>query len=100
MARDAGRWHGRTVKPRYEHKQLCTIELIAEGHAARCPGAECVFWEHGCALARVESELDGRPEIAQLLLDLRRELDAGHDVEIEDARARFAHVLNEEEHIG
>ena len=45
--RGAGRWHGRTVKPETEHRQLCTIELIAEGHADRCPGADCAFWEHG-----------------------------------------------------
>lgn len=87
------------MKPETEHRQLCTIELIAEGHADRCPGADCAFWDHGCALARVEAELDGRPEVAQLLLNLRRELEAGRAVELEDARARFAHVLNEEEHI-
>lgn len=87
------------MKPQIEHRQLCTIELIAEGHAERCPGADCAFWEQGCALARVEAELDGRPEVAQLLLGLRRELEAGRVVELEDARSRFAHVLNEEEHI-
>jgi hypothetical protein len=91
--------HGFVVKPQHEHQKLCTIELIAEGHASRCPGAECAFWDHGCALARVESELDARPEVAQLLLDLRRELEAGRAVELHDARARFAHVLNEEEGI-
>ncbi len=87
------------MKPETEHRQLCTIELIAEGHADRCPGADCAFWDHGCALARVEAELDDRPEVAQLLLGLRRELEAGRAVELEDARTRFAHVLNEEEHI-
>ena len=79
------------------HRPLCTIELIAEGHAERCPGEACAFWERGCVLARVESELDGRPEVAALLLDLRRELEAGRDVELRDARSRFAHLLNEEE---
>jgi len=87
------------VKPETEHRQLCTIELIAEGHANRCPGADCAFWDHGCALARVEAELDGRPEVAQLLLGLRRELEVGRTVELAEARARFAHVLNEEEQI-
>jgi len=76
------------------HRQLCTIALIAEGHAERCPGAECAFWEHGCALARVEAELDARPDVAHLLLDLRRELEAGRDVEVAEARARFAAVLD------
>jgi hypothetical protein len=82
-----------------DHRPLCTIELIAEGHAERCPGEECAFWERGCALARIEAELDGRPEVAQLLLDLRRELEAGRRIELEEARSRFAHILNEDEHI-
>jgi hypothetical protein len=88
------------MKPSHEHHQLCTIELIAEGHAERCPGEACAFWDRGCVLARVEADLDGRPEVAQLLLDLRRELDAGRDVELAEARTRFAHVLNEDEQIG
>ena len=89
-----------TVKPTEEqHRQLCTIELIAEGHAERCPGKECAFWDRGCALARIEAELDGRPEVAQILLDLRRELEAGRALDIEEARSRFAHILNEDEAI-
>jgi hypothetical protein len=88
------------VKPSDGHRPLCTIELIAEGHADRCPGDECAFWDRGCVLARVESELGGRPEVAQLLLDLRRELEAGRAVEIEEAHSRFAHILNEGEGIG
>jgi hypothetical protein len=82
------------------HRPLCTIELIAEGHAERCPGADCAFWDRGCVLTRVEAELDGRPEVASLLLDIRRELEAGKVVEIAEARARFAHALNEEDGIG
>ncbi|OFW74296.1 MAG: hypothetical protein A2Y55_09120 [Actinobacteria bacterium RBG_16_68_12] len=79
-----------------EHRQLCTIELIAEGHAQRCPGEECAFWDRGCALARIEGELDGRPEVAQLLVNLRRELESGRSIDIEEAHSRFAHILNEE----
>lgn len=82
-----------------EHHQLCTLELVAEGHAGRCPGEECAFWEHGCALARMEGELDGRPEVAQLLLDLRREIEEGRRVSVEDARVWFSHVLNVEDGI-
>jgi len=93
------RWHGRGVKPHDEHRPLCTIELIAEGHATRCPGEGCAFWERGCVLSRVESELGGRPDVAHLLLELRRELEAGREVALEDAHARFAHILNEDEHI-
>jgi hypothetical protein len=88
------------VKPQRDHQQLCTIELIAEGHAERCPGTECAFWDRGCALARVEAELDGRPEVAQLLLDLRRELEADRVVQLDEARSRLAHILNEEEGLG
>jgi len=66
-----------SVKRAHEHRPLCTIELIAEGHAERCPGEECAFWEHGCALTRIEYQLDDRPEVAALLLDLRREIEAG-----------------------
>ncbi len=82
-----------------EHRQLCTIELIAEGHGERCPGEDCAFWDRGCVLARIEAELDGRPDVAQILLDLRRELEAGRVVELEEAHSRFAHILNEDEAI-
>jgi hypothetical protein len=51
-------------------------------------------------LARIEAELDSRPDVAQLLLDLRRELEGGRTVGLEEAHSRFAHILNEEEHIG
>jgi hypothetical protein len=87
------------VKPADEHRPLCTIELIAEGHAERCPGEECAFWDRGCALARIEGELDGRPEVAQLLVNLRRELESGRSIEIEDAHSRFAHLLTEDDGI-
>lgn len=95
------RWHGRGVKPvsADEHRQLCTIELVAEGHAERCPGEECLFWDRGCALSRIEHELDHRPAVARVLLDLRRELEAGREIAIEAAHRRFAHVLNEDEQI-
>jgi hypothetical protein len=82
-----------------EHRPLCTIELIAEGHAERCPGDACAFWDRGCVLARVEAELDGRPEVAQLLVDMRRELEAGRTLELDEAHSRFAHILNEDDGI-
>jgi hypothetical protein len=37
--------------------------------------------------------------VAELLLDLRRELESGRAIELRDARSRFAHVLNQEEGI-
>ena len=88
--------HGRGDR---QHRPLCTIEMIAEGHAARCPGDECAFWERGCVLSRIELELEGRPEVAQLLLDLRGELESGRTVELEEARSTLAHILNDEERI-
>ena len=87
------------MKPRVGHRQLCTIELIAEGHADRCPGEECAFWEQGCALTRIEYELECRPDFARLLLDLRRELEGGRELDVEEVHTRFAHLLNEGEGI-
>ena len=81
------------------HHPLCTLELVAEGHAERCPGEECAFWENGCALVRVETELGGRPDVAQLLLDLRHEIEAGRRVTLDEARVRFSHFLNVEDGI-
>jgi hypothetical protein len=77
-----------------EHQPLCTLELIAEGHATRCPGEDCAFWEHGCTLARIETQLDGRPEVAALLLELRREIVAGRRVALEEARSRLSAALD------
>jgi hypothetical protein len=79
------------------HQPLCTIELIAAGHATRCPGEACAFWDRGCVLSRLEIELDGRPEVAELLLELRRQLDGGSVVELEEARATLIGILDEEE---
>jgi hypothetical protein len=99
MARPDGGRHdsGMHDRSEREHRPLCTIEMIAQGHAARCPGEECAFWERGCVLTRIEMEIGGRPEVAQLLLDLRGELEAGRTVELEEARSTLAHILNEEE---
>ena len=87
--------HARAV----EHHPLCTIELIVQGHAERCPGETCAFWEQGCVLTRIETELEHRPEVAQLLLDLRGELENGRMYASDEARARLAHILNSEEQI-
>ena len=77
------------------HRPLCTLELIAEGHADRCTGEACTFWENGCLLSRVQADLDGRPEVAALLLALRRDLEAGRRVEVADAQALFRRRLVE-----
>jgi hypothetical protein len=75
------------------HRPLCTIELIAEGHADRCPGEDCAFWQQGCLLSRVEDELGARPEVAGLLLGLRRDLEAGRDVPVDRVRSEFERQL-------
>jgi hypothetical protein len=37
--------------------------------------------------------------VARLLVDLRREIEAGREVEVDELRSRFAHLLNEDEAI-
>jgi len=58
---------------------------------ARCGGA--------AALTRIEADLDSSPETARLQLNLRRELEAGRTVELEQARPFLAHILNQEDGI-
>ena len=62
---------------RDDHHRLCTIELIAGVEASRCPDGRCAFWERGCILERVESELEERPDVARLLLEVRLALESG-----------------------
>jgi hypothetical protein len=76
-------------------RRICTIELIAEGHAERCPGEDCAFWHDGCLLEAVEVDLQERPEVAALLLTLRREIEAGAAIPLDDARARLRATLAE-----
>ena len=61
--------------------RTCHLEVLA-GHAAQCPGEACGFWqtERGCALENASAELAGRPEVAQLLLEVRDRLAAGRAV--------------------
>jgi hypothetical protein len=82
------------MNPEREHLPLCTVELIAEGHADRCPGEDCAFWEQGCVLTRVQADLDARPAVARFLLELRRELEAGRAVSVADASAAFHRRLS------
>jgi hypothetical protein len=58
------------------HHPLCTIELIAAAEATRCPGERCAFWDRGCIFERSEGELDANPDVARLLVDLRRVLES------------------------
>lgn len=92
MASAAHSGHDRAMHSQNEgvHHPLCTIQLMAERHAERCTGADCAFWENGCALARIEVELGGRPEVARLLLDLRREIESSRTIALHEARAALA----------
>jgi len=74
------------------HRKLCTIELIAEGHAERCPGEDCAFWVNGCVLERVEGELDARADVAAVLLGLRRELEQGRALGVDEVTERLRAV--------
>jgi hypothetical protein len=82
---------------------LCRLELIA-GHAERCPGEPCPFWEPGgaalaggCVLDRVGFEIDRRPEVASLLLEMRHRIEhARDDADVEAARVALSHALNDE----
>ncbi|MFN8223213.1 MAG: hypothetical protein U0R50_08245 [Gaiellales bacterium] len=80
-----------------DHRRLCTIEMIAEGHGERCPGEDCAFWSRGCVLERVESEIESRPEVASLLLELRREIEAGRKVSVAEVAAKLEAVTPSEE---
>lgn len=93
MARPPRDAYRRRVNP--AHRKLCTIELIAEGHAERCPGEACGFWRDGCVLESAEDELEGRPAVAALLLQLRRAIESGAEIPIEVARERLVDVLAE-----
>jgi hypothetical protein len=75
---------------------LCTIELIAEGHAERCPGAGCAFWQDRCVLEAVEVDLQAAPAVAELLLSLRREIENGARIPVDEARERLLEALGEE----
>ncbi len=55
---------------------LCSIELVAEHQRTPCPREACAYWENaGCLLMEVGTEVSTRPEVATLLLRLRRELE-------------------------
>lgn len=78
-----------------EHRPLCTIALVAEGHAERCPGETCAFWAEGCVLERVEADLQGHPDVAALLLNLRRTVEAGEPVPVAAAREHLLAALGD-----
>jgi hypothetical protein len=82
-------------------QQLCRLTTTLE-RVEVCPGRACAFWEPGgavlagrCALERLD--LAARPELAALLLDLRRELEVADTQAEEKELLRQLHrMLNEE----
>ncbi len=52
----------------------CRLQL-AVGRHETCPGDACPFWQGGvCAVAGLRADVEPRPELAELLLDLRGRL--------------------------
>jgi len=63
--------------------------LAAEGRDEPCPESQCVYWEKGCILPAADAELRRRPEVAALLLGLRRQLERERAVHSEGELADF-----------
>jgi hypothetical protein len=70
----------------------------ALGRPEPCPYEACAFWEPGgvvldgrCAFERLD--LAGRPQLAQVLLDVRRALEAARTTEEQVAAERAFHRL-------
>lgn len=54
----------------------CTV-YEAVGLKEPCPGEACAFWENGaCGLKQLAMPVEGRPDIAGWLLELRQTLEA------------------------
>lgn len=56
---------------------LCRLQDAA-GRVEACPGEACPYWDEdrgSCVLTAIAGELPSRPDLAQYLLELRRELD-------------------------
>jgi hypothetical protein len=56
--------------------ETCKLYEIA-GLRETCPRDGCAFWENGgCVVDQLGSPVEGRPDIAAWLLDVRRALEA------------------------
>ncbi len=82
-------------------ERLCRF-AAALGQTEVCPQEACAFWEPGgvvlegrCAFERLD--ISSRPELATLLLDMRRTLESAHTQAEEKELLRHLHrLLNEE----
>lgn len=78
----------------------CSLR-VGVGERERCPGVRCAFWDEvggavaaGCTIERLHIPLEV-PSLARHLLDIRLRLEAVRaDAERQDARRRFAELLN------
>jgi hypothetical protein len=81
------------------HEALCKLQY-ALGRVERCPEDRCPFWEPGgaalagrCAIERLD--LAERPEVADWLIRLRRQLETAKSKgEESEARSLFYRLLN------
>jgi hypothetical protein len=86
--------------PGEKHAGLCALQY-AEGRIEVCPGPGCPFWEEGgavvpgrCLIERLGLDLEGRPELAHGLLQIRRKLDqAGTEEDENEARSLFYRLV-------
>lgn len=82
-------------------ERMCRFAALL-GQSEVCPREACVFWEPGgavlegrCAFERLD--LSARPELAALLLDLRRALESAQTLEEKrEVRGRLYRLLNGE----
>jgi len=93
----AGRGHTRAMLE--IERPLCRLQYAA-GRVEECPQDKCPFWEPGgaalpgrCALERVD--LSDRPEVAHLLLTLRKRLELQESaLEQQETRRLFYRLLD------
>ena len=78
--------------------KACALHAAA-GRVEFCPGDACVFWEPGgavveggCVLERLDLDFLRRPDLADLLLDVRRRLEAAEGQTNRKGRA-MNHIL-------
>ncbi len=55
---------------------MCTLYEIV-GLRQACPGSGCALWDNGgCVVDQLATPVEGRPDIAAWLLDLRHNLES------------------------
>jgi hypothetical protein len=83
-----------------ERHRFCALQY-AEGRFEVCPGPGCPFWEEGgavmpgrCRIERLGLDLDARPKLALVLLQIRQKLEqAGTEEGEDEARSLFYRLV-------